>query len=110
MVRFSSIYASNLQGTHRRRPQDMGFQVYLILIFIPVLYPCYDDILFHKLGCSGDTDSVVPVTGTRYSIRSLKLPPVSKWYPWYDNEQVEEETKQNKKALILCFILFLLRD
>lgn len=46
-----------------------------------------------NLKCSGDTDSVVPVTGTRYSIRALKLQPVSKWYPWYDNGQVEEATK-----------------
>ncbi|KAG2309122.1 hypothetical protein Bca4012_081957 [Brassica carinata] len=37
---------------------------------------------------SGDTDSVVPVTGTRYSIRALKLQPISEWYPWYDNAQV----------------------
>ncbi|KZV42340.1 serine carboxypeptidase-like 27-like [Dorcoceras hygrometricum] len=37
---------------------------------------------------SGDTDSVVPVTATRYSIDALKLPTVKSWYPWYDNGKV----------------------
>ncbi|XP_031091558.1 serine carboxypeptidase-like 27 [Ipomoea triloba] len=37
---------------------------------------------------SGDTDSVVPVTATRYSIDALKLPTVANWYPWYDNGKV----------------------
>ncbi|KAH9768212.1 serine carboxypeptidase-like 27 [Citrus sinensis] len=38
--------------------------------------------------CSGDTDAVVPVTATRYSIDALKLPTVINWYPWYDNRKV----------------------
>jgi hypothetical protein len=37
---------------------------------------------------SGDTDAVVPVTATRYSISALKLPTVINWYPWYDNGKV----------------------
>ncbi|CAI0411689.1 unnamed protein product [Linum tenue] len=37
---------------------------------------------------SGDTDSVVPVTATRYSIDALKLPTITNWYPWYDNGRV----------------------
>ncbi|XP_043700880.1 serine carboxypeptidase-like 27 isoform X2 [Telopea speciosissima] len=37
---------------------------------------------------SGDTDSVVPVTATRYSIDALKLPTIMNWYPWYDNGKV----------------------
>ncbi|CAL4951745.1 unnamed protein product [Urochloa decumbens] len=37
---------------------------------------------------SGDTDSVVPLTGTRYSIDALSLPTISSWYPWHDNEEV----------------------
>ncbi|KAL0538559.1 hypothetical protein IC582_022706 [Cucumis melo] len=37
---------------------------------------------------SGDTDSVVPVTATRYSIDALKLPTISNWYPWYDHGKV----------------------
>ena len=32
---------------------------------------------------SGDTDAVVPVTATRYSIDALKLPTLVNWYPWY---------------------------
>ncbi|PKI74608.1 hypothetical protein CRG98_004935 [Punica granatum] len=34
---------------------------------------------------SGDTDSVVPVTATRYSIDALNLSTVVNWYPWYEN-------------------------
>ncbi|GAB2274491.1 hypothetical protein Dimus_009261 [Dionaea muscipula] len=37
---------------------------------------------------SGDVDSVVPVTSTRYSINTLKLPIKTPWYPWYLNQQV----------------------
>ncbi|KAF9676705.1 hypothetical protein SADUNF_Sadunf08G0030700 [Salix dunnii] len=31
---------------------------------------------------SGDTDAVVPVTATRYSIDALKLPTIINWHPW----------------------------
>ncbi|CAO2199109.1 unnamed protein product [Urochloa humidicola] len=37
---------------------------------------------------SGDTDSVVPLTGTRYSIDALSLPTVSSWYPWNQDGEV----------------------
>lgn len=37
---------------------------------------------------SGDTDAVVPVTATRYSIDALKLPTINKWHPWYENGKV----------------------
>ncbi|OEL13409.1 Serine carboxypeptidase-like 27 [Dichanthelium oligosanthes] len=33
---------------------------------------------------SGDTDAVVPVTATRYSIDALKLPTLVNWYPWLE--------------------------
>ncbi|KQK13649.1 serine carboxypeptidase 2 [Brachypodium distachyon] len=36
---------------------------------------------------SGDTDSVVPSTATRYSIDALVLPTTTDWYPWYDDNQ-----------------------
>ena len=38
--------------------------------------------------CSGNTDAVIPVTSTRYSINALKLPTVSPWRAWYDDGQV----------------------
>ncbi|KAG7012895.1 Serine carboxypeptidase-like 27 [Cucurbita argyrosperma subsp. argyrosperma] len=47
---------------------------------------------------SGDTDSVVPVTATRYSIDALKLPTLSNWYPWYDHGKVS--SLNNKHFLI----------
>ena len=40
------------------------------------------------LSGSGDADSVVPLTGTRYSIDALSLPTVTNWYPWYDGKEV----------------------
>ncbi|GAV83208.1 Peptidase_S10 domain-containing protein [Cephalotus follicularis] len=37
---------------------------------------------------SGDTDSVVPVTATRFSLSHLNLPVKTRWYPWYSGTQV----------------------
>lgn len=37
---------------------------------------------------SGDVDSVVPVTATRYSLAQLRLPVKIQWYPWYHEQQV----------------------
>ncbi|MFS7957727.1 putative carboxypeptidase D [Helianthus anomalus] len=37
---------------------------------------------------SGDTDAVVPLTATRYSIDALNLSTIANWYPWYDNGKV----------------------
>ncbi|KAK7329920.1 hypothetical protein VNO77_24102 [Canavalia gladiata] len=37
---------------------------------------------------SGDTDSVVPVTATRFSLNHLNLPIRTRWHPWYSGGQV----------------------
>ncbi|XP_021892585.1 serine carboxypeptidase-like 40 [Carica papaya] len=37
---------------------------------------------------SGDTDSVVPVTSSRYSINTLNLPIKAAWRPWYTSQEV----------------------
>ncbi|KAG2710983.1 hypothetical protein I3760_04G056000 [Carya illinoinensis] len=37
---------------------------------------------------SGDVDSVVPVTATRYALAQLKLETKIPWYPWYVKKQV----------------------
>ncbi|XP_009631140.1 serine carboxypeptidase 24-like [Nicotiana tomentosiformis] len=37
---------------------------------------------------SGDTDSVVPVTATRFSLSHLNLKIKTPWYPWYSGAQV----------------------
>ncbi|XP_009792407.1 serine carboxypeptidase 24-like [Nicotiana sylvestris] len=37
---------------------------------------------------SGDTDSVVPVTATRFSLSHLNLKIKTPWYPWYSGSQV----------------------
>ncbi|XP_073306909.1 serine carboxypeptidase II-2 isoform X2 [Primulina huaijiensis] len=43
---------------------------------------------------SGDTDAVIPVASTRYSIDSLKLPTVGPWRAWYDDGQVGGWTQE----------------
>ncbi|KAH9613490.1 hypothetical protein KSS87_017859 [Heliosperma pusillum] len=45
---------------------------------------------------SGDTDSVIPVTSTRYTIDALKLPTVKNWHAWYDEGQVGGWTQEYK--------------
>ncbi|TYI73475.1 hypothetical protein E1A91_D07G131100v1 [Gossypium mustelinum] len=37
---------------------------------------------------SGDVDSVVPITSTRYAINKLKLPVKTAWRPWSINDEV----------------------
>lgn len=46
------------------------------------------DAQFSGKWFSGDVDSVVPVTATRYSISQLKLTTKVPWYPWYVKNQV----------------------
>eukprot|EP01018_Ginkgo_biloba_P013658 Gb_00678 [translate_table: standard] len=45
---------------------------------------------------SGDTDAVVPLTATRYSIHALRLPTVVNWHPWYDEGKVGGWTQEYK--------------
>ncbi|WCJ19365.1 serine carboxypeptidase-like 27 [Euphorbia peplus] len=55
------------------------------------MLPIYKELIAAGLKIwvfSGDTDAVVPVTATRYSIDALKLPTVTNWYPWYDQGKV----------------------
>ncbi|XP_027329892.1 serine carboxypeptidase II-3-like [Abrus precatorius] len=37
---------------------------------------------------SGDTDGRVPITSSRYSVNSLKLPEKTTWRPWYSGNEV----------------------
>ncbi|KAK7411638.1 hypothetical protein VNO78_03073 [Psophocarpus tetragonolobus] len=43
---------------------------------------------------SGNTDVVIPVTSTRYSINALKLPNVSPWRAWYVDGEVGGWTQE----------------
>ncbi|XP_024031006.1 serine carboxypeptidase II-2 [Morus notabilis] len=43
---------------------------------------------------SGDTDAVIPITSTRYSIDALKLPTVCPWRAWYDDGEVGGWTQE----------------
>ncbi|CAN1811733.1 Serine carboxypeptidase 24 [Linum perenne] len=44
--------------------------------------------------CSGDTDSVVPVTATRFSLSHLNLTVKTRWYPWKSGNQVGGWTEE----------------
>ncbi|XP_027155772.1 serine carboxypeptidase-like 27 [Coffea eugenioides] len=37
---------------------------------------------------SGDTDAVLPLTATRYSLKALNLKNITDWYAWYDKRKV----------------------
>ncbi|KAI0511851.1 hypothetical protein KFK09_012485 [Dendrobium nobile] len=55
------------------------------------MLPTYKELIAAGLRIwifSGDTDSVVPVTATRFSINHLNLTVQIPWYPWYTGRQV----------------------
>ncbi|KAL7257552.1 hypothetical protein ACSBR1_003791 [Camellia fascicularis] len=55
------------------------------------MLPTYKELIAAGLRIwvfSGDTDSVVPVTATRFSLSHLNLTVKTRWYPWYSNRQV----------------------
>ncbi|KAI4352466.1 hypothetical protein L6164_006716 [Bauhinia variegata] len=55
------------------------------------ILPIYNELIAHGIRIwvfSGDVDSVVPVTATRYSLAVLKLTTKISWYPWYVKNQV----------------------
>ncbi|KAI0511197.1 hypothetical protein KFK09_011822 [Dendrobium nobile] len=70
------------------------------------ILPIYKELIDYGLQIwmfSGDTDSVIPVTSTRYSVDALKLPTVVPWHAWYDDGQVGGWT-QIYKGLTLVTI------
>ncbi|KAL5774976.1 hypothetical protein ACOSP7_012533 [Xanthoceras sorbifolium] len=55
------------------------------------MLPTYKELIKADLRIwvfSGDTDSVVPVTATRFFLSHLSLPIKTPWYPWYSGNQV----------------------
>ncbi|CAH9080426.1 unnamed protein product [Cuscuta epithymum] len=55
------------------------------------MLPIYQELIAAGLRIwvfSGDTDSVVPLTATRYSIDALNLSTITNWHPWYDNQKI----------------------
>ncbi|KAK2992953.1 hypothetical protein RJ640_007335 [Escallonia rubra] len=55
------------------------------------MLPTYKELIAAGLKIwvfSGDTDSVVPVTATRFSLNHLNLNVKTRWYPWYSDSQV----------------------
>jgi len=56
--------------------------------------------LISRLFRSGDTDAVIPLTSTRYSIDALGLPTTTSWYPWYDKKQVSFISHSTQPAFL----------
>ncbi|KAK9098190.1 hypothetical protein Syun_025235 [Stephania yunnanensis] len=63
------------------------------------MLPTYKELISAGLRIwvfSGDTDSVVPVTATRFSLSHLNLTVETPWYPWYSDGQVAGWTEVYK--------------
>ncbi|PSS26091.1 Serine carboxypeptidase-like [Actinidia chinensis var. chinensis] len=65
---------SNLIGTWTDSPSTM----------LPIYRRLIASGLLRILLYSGDTDAVVPVSGTRYAIDALNLRVIKPWHPWSD--------------------------
>lgn len=60
-------------------------------IWYPTFSPMIKDLMGNDVRVwlySGDTDSVVPITSTKYFIDSLQLPTQTSPYPWYSEGEV----------------------
>ncbi|KAJ0637572.1 putative carboxypeptidase D [Helianthus annuus] len=55
-----------------------------MLLCLTFFFNVYD----YLVTCSGDTDSSVPVTTTKYAIKKLNTTIKTPWYPWYLNDEV----------------------
>ncbi|KAF6147193.1 hypothetical protein GIB67_025465 [Kingdonia uniflora] len=53
---------------------------------------------------SGDTDARVPVTSTKYSLKTLDLPLKTSWSPWFVNEEVGGYTFEYEGALTFATV------
>ncbi|KAJ4890713.1 Serine carboxypeptidase-like 22 [Raphanus sativus] len=65
-------------------------------VFDNSMLPIYKELMEAGLRIwvySGDTDSVIPVTATRFSLSKLNLPVKTRWYPWYSGNQVGGRTE-----------------
>ncbi|CAN1223626.1 Serine carboxypeptidase-like 29 [Linum grandiflorum] len=63
----------------------------------PSMLPTYKELIaagFRIWVFSGDTDSVVPVTATRFSLSHLNLTVKTRWYPWKSGNQVGGWTEE----------------
>ncbi|KAF3333617.1 serine carboxypeptidase 2-like protein [Carex littledalei] len=71
------------------------------------MFPIYQELIDAGLRIwvfSGDTDSVVPLTSTRYSIDALNLPTTTSWYAWYDYTAEVGGWSQVYKGLTLASV------
>ncbi|KAJ4782397.1 Carboxypeptidase [Rhynchospora pubera] len=71
------------------------------------MLPIYQELIDAGLKIwvfSGDTDSVVPLSSTRYSIDALNLPTTTNWYAWYDYTAEVGGWSQVYKGLTLATV------
>jgi hypothetical protein len=61
--------------------------------------------MFFSFICSGDTDTAVPLSGTRRSLAALGLPVKTSWYPWYIvSTEVSTENRRNYIPITKLYI------
>ncbi|KAG1365677.1 Serine carboxypeptidase-like 27 [Cocos nucifera] len=90
----SSALKRNLKGRYKngyKMPRDSDIVGNYWADSPRSMLPIYQELIAAGVRIwvfSGDTDAVVPVTATRYSIDALKLPTLRRWYPWYDHGKV----------------------
>ncbi|XP_060217405.1 serine carboxypeptidase-like 40 isoform X2 [Lycium barbarum] len=53
---------------------------------------------------SGDTDGIVPLTSTKKSIKKMKLPVETPWYPWFHSDEVGGYAQVYKGNLIFATV------
>ncbi|KAI3742899.1 hypothetical protein L1987_60597 [Smallanthus sonchifolius] len=53
---------------------------------------------------SGDTDAIVPITSTKYSIIAMKLPIKTKWHPWIHQREAGGYVQVYKGDLTLATV------
>ena len=61
--------------------------------------------------CSGDLDSVIPVTSTRYSLNLLKLSVDREWQPWNYGQEVNHHIEffdRNNRSYDIHFSIYII--
>ncbi|CAH2051016.1 unnamed protein product [Thlaspi arvense] len=59
---------------------------------------------YRWMNCSGDVGGVIPITSTKYSLKKLKLPVKTAWYPWFLDKEVGGYSEVYKGDLTLATV------
>ncbi|XAR63477.1 Carboxypeptidase D, partial [Bertholletia excelsa] len=73
----------------------------------PTILPLLREIMangFRLWVYSGDVGGVIPITSTKYSLKKLKLPVKTAWYPWFLDKEVGGYSEVYKGDLTLATV------